>query len=108
MGISEGATGGAKPPTQRSLSEAFPALLMLDPEGSDRLLRAEGVLEASGPGVRPDRDEPFVLAERGSSTSEEVTTFSPRREESVLASPLPRDDRSVALALYSDCLARRP
>lgn len=101
MGISESVVEGTKPPTQRSLSEAFPALLVLDPEGSDRLLRAEGFLDDSAPGVRPDRDEPFVLAERGSSASEAVATCSPRRDdtESVLASPLLRDDRSVALAL---------
>lgn len=101
MGISEGTVGGAKPPTQRSLSEAFPALLVPDPDVSDRLLRAEGFLDDSVPGVRPDRDEPFVLAERGSSTSEAVAACSPRRDEveSVLASPLLRDDRSGALAL---------
>lgn len=102
MGISAAVTGGAKPPTQRSLSEAFPDLLVLDPEGSDRLLRAEGYLDVSAPGVvRPDRDEPFVLVIRVSSTSEELATGSPRRDEveSVLASPLLRDDRSVALAL---------
>lgn len=100
--MSEGATGGAKPPTQRSLSETFPALLVLDPEGSDRLDRAEGFLDASAPGViRPDRAEPFVLVKRGSSTSEELITCSPRRDEveSVLVSALLRDDRSVALAL---------
>ena len=99
MGISEAA---AKPPTQRSLSEAFPLLLVLDPEGSGLLLRAEEFLDVSAPGVvRPDRVEPFVLVRRGSSTSEELATFSPRRDEveSVLASPLLRDDRSVALAL---------
>jgi hypothetical protein len=102
MGMSEGATGGTKPPIQRSLSETFPALLVLDPEGSDRLVRAEGFLEDSAPGViRPDRDEPFALVKRVSSTSEELTTCSPRRDEveSVLVSPLLRVDRSVALAL---------
>lgn len=101
MGISGRAVEGRKPPTQRSLSEAFPALLVLDPEGSDRLLRVEGFLDDSALGVRPDRNEPLVLAERGSSVSEAVTTGSPRRDEveSVLASPLLRDDRSVALAL---------
>lgn len=102
MGISEGATGGAKPPIQRSLSEVFPALLELDPEGSERLLRAEGFLDDSPPWLaRPDRDEPFVLEGRGSSTSDADATCSPRRDEveSVLESPLLRDDRSVALAL---------
>lgn len=102
MGMSEGAIVGTKPPTQRSLSETFPALLVLDPEGSDRLLLAEGFLDASAPGVvRPDRAEPFVLDRRGSSTSEELITCSPRRDEveSVLASPLLLDDRSVALDL---------
>ena len=100
IGISEGVPR-TKPPTQRSLSEAFPALLVLDPEGSDRLLRADGILDSAPDAVRPDRDEPFVLAERGSSASEAVAAGSPRRDEveSVLASPRLRDDRSGALAL---------